>query len=216
MRSDLASDAFRWRGHIAPLVGLCPLLALAPDAARALALAVAMVLITLLTLPWWALQHRMPGTARWPTAMLCLAAAAGITQLFLDALNHGLHPLTALGVPLIAVNLRLLLSAGGLAGDDPATPGTGDTLGMLRRAVGAAAALLLLGALRELFAQGTVFASAGEYFGNDFAHWTLRWTATPHGLLLFAQPAGALFALACLLAALQAWRLRQPQSADNA
>lgn len=215
MPSDLASDAFRWRGHIAPLVGLCPLLALAPDAARALALATAIVLTTLLTLPWWALQHRVPAAARWPTAVLSLAAAAGVTQLLLDTLNHGLHPLTALAVPLIAANL-ILLSAAERAGDDVATSGASDTWSILRRAVGAAATLLLLGVLRELLAQGSVFATAGEYFGSGFANWALRWSTTHHGLLLFAQPAGALFALACLLAGLQALRLRRARSDRSA
>jgi electron transport complex protein RnfE len=215
MQSDLASDTLRWRGHVAPLMGLCPVLALAPDAARALALAVAIAVTTLLTLPWWIFRQRMPAVIRWPTAALSLAAATGATQLLLDALSHGLHSLTALGVPLIAANLALLLSTE-IAGDSLGTPILRDALRILRHAVAAVAALLLLGALRELFAQGTVFATAGEYFGNDFAAWTLRWSSTQHGLLLFAQPAGALFALACLLAGLQAWRLRQVRSAHSA
>jgi Na+-translocating ferredoxin:NAD+ oxidoreductase RnfE subunit len=86
----------------------------------------------------------------------------------------------------------------------------------LHRALTAAAALLLLGVLRELFARGTLFATAREYFGSDLPLPALRWSEPQHGLLLFAQPAGALFALAGLMAALQAWRSRTPSTSDHA
>ncbi len=194
------------RVHVAALVGLCPLMALAPDAARALALTSALASMTLLTLPWWALQHRTPSAARWPTTLFVLASAAGATQLLLDSYSHGLHALMALGVPLLAANLALWSPP--TMNSDRDTNTVGGAVATLRRAVVAGVALLLLGVLREMFAAGTLFATAAEYFGSEFPVPPLRWSATQHGLLLFAQPAGALFALACLMAAWQAWRVR--------
>ena len=199
------------RGHLAALVGLCPLLALAPDAARALTLALAIVLMSLASLPWWAVQRRAPSASRWPATLLVLASAAGATQLLLDAFSHGLHPLTEVGVPLVAANLALWTSTMNTGGDalDAAEGGAGP---LLLRALSAAAALLLLGVVRELCARGSVFATAEEYFGGAVFLPQLHGFPAQHGLLLFAQPAGALFALACLIAALQA---RRSHSATN-
>jgi len=198
---------------MAQLIGLCPLLALAPDAGRALALALTILVVALLSLPWWVLQRHASSAVRGPTTLLVLAGAAGATHLLLNALSHGLHPLTAIGVPLVAANLALWSSTMNSNAEPGTTHGAGPTL---HRALTAAATLLLLGVLRELFARGTLFATAREYFGSDLPLPALRWSEAQHGLLLFAQPAGALFALAGLMAALQAWRSRTPSTSDHA
>lgn len=212
----------RLHGDIAVFVGLCPLLALAPDAAHALLLAVAIVLMAMLVLTLAvSIRFVTPGAAHWPVHALALAAAAGSTQLLLDALGHGVHAVTALGVPLIAANLvlwtrgALPFSIRGESRPAQASTESAEPFGfrtdfarLARNAVTAAAIVLLLGALRELFARGTLFASASPLFGASWPLPSLRLAAADHGLLLFTQPAGALFALACLLAALQAWRHR--------
>lgn len=182
------------------MIGLCPLLALAPDAATSLALSVSLLLMTAMMLPLLtALRDDKPSAAGMGGMIAGLACAAGATQLLMQAWDHGLRELMALGMPLVAVNLALWLR------DDGPLPVTCT----LRGAATAAAALLALGAVRELAAHGTLFASAGALFGTPFDALAMRPFAGDHGLLLFARPAGALFALALLLAGAQAWRARR-------
>src|SRR5689334_23118203 len=91
---------------VAHLVGICPLLLLATDAASSLVLAAAIVLVAAFALPLQMLQWRAQN-ARTAIGIVALAAATGVVQLMLDSLSHGLHALTSLGVPLIAANVAL-------------------------------------------------------------------------------------------------------------
>ncbi|CAG0910888.1 unnamed protein product, partial [Cyprideis torosa] len=60
--------------------------------------------------------------------------------------------------------------------------------------------LVLLGALRELIGQGTLFDGAATMFGSLAAELPLHVFAAEHGLLIALLPPGAFFALGLLLA----------------
>ncbi|MEO8464285.1 MAG: electron transport complex subunit RsxE [Gammaproteobacteria bacterium] len=200
-----------WRNNLTfvQLLGLSPLLAVTTSAVNGLALGLATAAVVLLTNIVISLVQRAVAPA-WRIPLFILVAAALVTgvDLVSNALFDDLHEALGLYIALIAANCALVAQADTVATRRPVVEAT---LSGLATGLGALGVLVLLGGLREITGQGTLFAGMATLFGPGAA--ALRLNFHFSGMLIALLPPGAFFGVAALLA-LRA-RLTQP-CADSA
>lgn len=181
------------------LLGLCPLLAVSGSAVNALGLGLATVLCLSLTgaaVAGW--RRLLSREIRIPALILLIACVVTAVELLMHAFLPALHAVLGIFVPLIVTNCALMARAEafarrhdvGRAALDGAAMGCGFLL-----------VLLLLGGLRELLGQGSLFADAGRLL-----HLPLLELRLPdyRGPLLLLLPPGAFLLLGLLVAGKQA------------
>jgi Na+-translocating ferredoxin:NAD+ oxidoreductase subunit E len=187
-----------WRNNmaLAQLLGLCPLLAVTTTVVNGLALGLASAAVVLVSSTTMSLLRSVLSPAvRVPLTLLILAALVTTIDLFSEALFYELHETLGLFVPLIVVNSGVLAHAESVARHR----GVGFTIvSALATGFGFLFALLSLGALREVFGRGSLFAQI-EMLGGESASW-ITIDLPFDGMLVAALPPGAFFGIATLLA----------------
>lgn len=197
---DLAVDGL-WTNNpgFVQLLGLCPLLAVSNTVINALGLGLATVLVlTLSNLIVSAIRDRVRDEVRIPIFVLVIAALVTATELLMNAYLHQLYLVLGIFIPLITTNCVILGRAEAFAARNPVRRATFDGFVM---GLGFALALVALGALREVLAQGTLLADAHLMFGEAARDWTVTVIPGYRGLLLAALPPGAFIGLGLLIAA---------------
>jgi electron transport complex protein RnfE len=209
-----------WRNNVAlgQLLGLCPLLAVTTSLVHGLALGLATAAVivvsstTMSLLRGWLLP-----IVRVPLCLLLLAGIVTCIDLLWEALLYDLHEVLGLFVPLIVVNSGLLAHAADVA-NRRSVPFT--FVSALATGVGFLFALMALGALREIFGHGTLFAGV-EMLGGASSAW-ITLDLPFDGMLVAILPPGAFFGMAVLLAlrnrlaAARAPAAAQPAPVDQA
>jgi electron transport complex protein RnfE len=136
----------------------------------------------------------VPGL-RIPLLLLLLAALVTSIDLLVNAALDGLHEALGIFLPLIVVNCALLVHVETVAIRRP----FGFTLvSSFATGFGLLAALVALGALRELVGEGTLFADAELLIGTSGER--LELVLPFGGMLVAVLPPGAFFGMALLLA----------------
>lgn len=193
---------------VVQLLGLCPLLAVSHSAVNALGLGLAtLVALTLTNAAVAAIRHVTRRDVRIPAFVMIIAAVVTAVELAIRAWLPELHAVLGLFLPLIVTNCALMGRAEAYASRNSplraALDGFAIGLGFLW-------VLLLIGAVRELIGEGSLFAGAGRLLGLP----GLELAATGYpGFLLAVLPVGAFLVLACLIALRQGWRLRRAAAA---
>jgi electron transport complex protein RnfE len=200
-------DGF-WTNNTAlvQLLGLCPLLAITTTAVNGLALGIASTaVVTTTNVIVSSLRSQLVSSVRIPVFVLVIAALVTSIDLLTNAFFFGLHQRLGLFIPLIITNCAILAQAETIASRHGPVP---STLSGLATGAGFAAVLTVLGALRELLGQGSLFAGlpllAGEWSG------VLAVKLPFDGMLAFVLPPGAFFGLALLIALRNYWHQRHP------
>ena len=185
------------------LLGLCPLLAVSNNAVNALGLGLATVLALTCTNAAVASVRRLTRRdVRIPAFVMIIAAVVTSIELAMRAWLPELHAVLGLFIPLIVTNCALMGRAEAFASRN--NPGRA-ALDGLAIGLGFLWVLLLIGALRELIGEGSLFAGAGTLLGLP----GLELAADGYpGFVLAILPVGAFVVLAGLVAIRQAWRLR--------
>lgn len=193
-----AASSGLWRDNIAlvQLLGLCPLLAVTTSLVNGLALGLATTLVLLVTNTVVSAMRRvLVPIVRIPLFVLIIAALVTCIDLWMHALFDDLHQVLGLFIPLIVTNCALLAQAETVASRRPIfyslVTGAASGLGFL-------GVLAALGALRELFGQGTLLAGLPMLLGDASAGW--RVDLPFGGMLVAVLPPGAFFGMALLLA----------------
>ena len=148
----------------AQLLGLCPLLAVSNSVANALGLSVATLFVIVgsnTTIS--AIRQFIPDIARLPCFVLVIATFTTVTTLLLEAYAFGLYEKIALFVQIIVTNCMILGRVEQFASRQSVPRAIVDAIGT---AVGFALVLILLGALREVLGQGTLFADVNLLLGT--------------------------------------------------
>lgn len=178
------------------MLGLCPLLAVTTTLVNGLALGLATTAVLVVTNSVISMMRgSLVPTVRIPLFVLIIATLVTCIDLLMSAYFDDLHQTLGLFIPLIITNCAILAQAETVASRRPvheaAMAGFAAGLGFL-------AVLVVLGALRELFGRGTLFAGAGMLGGPEAAGLEIQ---LPFGGMLVAVlPPGAFFGLAALLA----------------
>ena len=168
------------------VIGMCPTLAVTTSGTNGLGMGLATTAVLLCANVVISLMRKIvPDKIRIPAFVVVIATFTTIVGMLLKAYLPALDKSLGLFIPLIVVNCLILARAEAFASKNNAAASAVDGLGM---GLGFALALTVLGAVRELLGNGTLFGMG--LFGASF-----------QPALLFILPPGAFLTLGFLLAA---------------
>lgn len=189
-----------WKNNpaVVQLLGLCPLLAVSSTATNALGLGLATMLVLTCTNTVISLfRKQIPHEIRIPIYVMIIATTVTVVQLLMNAYTYTLYQSLGIFIPLIVTNCIVIGRAEAFASKNTLLHATWDGFSM---GFGMAASLTVLGALREIFGQGTLFEGIENLFGEHAKFLTLHIYQTDSSFLLFILPPGAFIGLGLLLA----------------
>jgi len=189
-----------WKNNpaLVQLLGLCPLLAVSNTAINGLGLGLATILTLVASNGLVSLlRHQIPEQARLPVFVLIIASIVTIIELAMNAWFHELYLILGIFIPLIVTNCAITGRAEAFASRNPVGPSLVDGFMM---GIGFSAVLVLLGALREIIGQGTLFSEAHLMFGESARGFTLTIFENYRGLLMALLPPGAFIGLGLIVA----------------
>ncbi len=196
------------------LLGLCPLLAISNNIVNALSLGVATMLVMAASSGAVSgVRHFVPNEIRIPVFVLIIAALVTVIDLAMNAFVHPLYLVLGIFIPLITTNCIVLARADAFAAKNHPLHSVVDALAM---GLGLTLVLVVLGAIRELAGQGTLFAGIELVFGDAAKGLVLHVLPDYRGFLLAILPPGAFIALGLLIAANNWYKTRADQRAHVA
>lgn len=189
-----------WKNNpaLVQLLGLCPLLAVTNTVINGLGLGLATVLTLVASNGIISLlRHQIPDEARLPVFVLIIASIVTAIELSMNAWFHELYLILGIFIPLIVTNCSIIARAEAFAARNPVTPSLLDGLMM---GIGFTAVLVLLGGMRELLGQGTLFSQAHLMFGEAARGLTFTVIEDYRGFLIAILPPGAFIGLGLIVA----------------
>ncbi len=222
--SELAADGL-WHNNagLVQLLGLCPLLGVSSSTVNALGLGIATILVLVCSnVSVSLIRSAVTDAIRLPAFVMIIAAVTTCIELLMQAYTYELFLILGIFIPLIVTNCIILGRADAFAAKNPVLPSAVDGFMM---GAGFALVLLVLGMLRELVGQGTLFANMHLLLGPIAANWT--WVVFPDykEVLFVILPPGAFLFMGLLIAlknvidnqikARQTQRLEAPAAAGS-
>lgn len=180
------------------LLGLCPLLAVTSTATNALGLGLATTLVLVLTnSAVSALRRWVPTEIRIPIYVMIIASVVSTVQMLINAYAYGLYQSLGIFIPLIVTNCIVIGRAEAFAAKNsvPLAALDGLAIGM-----GATSAMFVLGSLREIIGNGTLFDGADALLGSWAKVLRIEVFHTDTPFLLAMLPPGAFIGLGLMLA----------------
>ncbi len=185
-------------GVLAQMLGMCPTMAMTTSATNGLGMGLATAFVMASSnLLIAAFRGYITREVRIPVYILIIAAMVTVVDLSLNAWMHELYKVLGLFIPLIVSNCLPLGRAEVFASKEPVIASFLDGLFM---GIGFTAALTVIGAMREIFGSGTLFADAHLLLGPAFQFMELRVFPADCGVLVAVLPPGGFLALGLLLA----------------
>lgn len=167
------------------VIGMCPTLAVTTSASNGLGMGLAATFVLTLSNVFISLLRKVtPANIRIPVFVIVIAAFTTIVGLLLKAFVPALDKSLGLFIPLIVVNCLILARAEAFASKNSPAASMFDGIGM---GLGFTIALTILGVIREIFGNGTLFGMS--LFGAGF-----------QPALIMILPPGAFLLLGTLLA----------------
>lgn len=180
------------------LLGLCPLLAVTGSVVNALGLGLATLLVlTGSNLAVSLIRNKVSDVIRLPAFVMIIATFTTCTELLMKAYTYELFLILGIFIPLIVTNCTILGRAEAFASKNSPLPSVMDGLMM---GAGFGAVLLVLGALREVIGNGTLFAGMDLLLGPMAANWEIQVLPWDSGLLIAVLPPGAFLITGLLIA----------------
>ncbi|MGF1870161.1 electron transport complex subunit E [Photobacterium indicum] len=180
------------------LLGLCPLLAVSATVTNALGLGLATTavlvgsnLIVSLVRQW------IPSEVRIPVFVMIIAALVTCVQLLMNAYTYGLYQSLGIFIPLIVTNCIIIGRAEAFASKNDPIPAVLDGLWM---GLGMTAVLVVLGAMREILGNGTLFDGADRLLGDWASSLRIEVFSFDSSFLLAMLPPGAFLGVGFMIA----------------
>ncbi|MFP8966327.1 electron transport complex subunit E [Pokkaliibacter sp. CJK22405] len=189
-----------WKNNpaLVQLLGLCPLLAVSASVVNALGLGLAtMAVLTSSNLAVSLIRNQVTDAIRLPTFVMIIASLTTCVELLMQGFTYELYEVLGIFIPLIVTNCVILGRADAFASKNPVLPSVWDGFTM---SLGFTVVLVLLGAIREIIGQGTLFNQMDLLFGPIAAHWKIVVFHEYPGFLFAVLPPGAFVALGLLIA----------------
>ena len=181
------------------MLALCPALAITGTATNGLGMGLATTAVLIVSnVAISALRKVIAPEIRIPAFILIIAAIVTVVDLALNAFLHDLHKVLGLFIALIVTNCAILGRAEAFASRRGVLASAVDGLTM---GVGFTLALIVIGALREIFGSGTLFAQASVLLGAQFSFMELTLFPDYPGFLILILPPGGFIVLGFLFAA---------------
>ena len=197
----LIIDNGLWKNNqaLVALLGLCPLLAVSNNTVNGLSLGLATLVVLLVSNGLVSeIRNHVSDEIRIPVFIAIIATAVTIIDLLMNAYFHTLHGILGIFIPLIVTNCAILGRAEAYASKNPLDRALVDAFFM---GLGFMLVLIVLGALREMIGNGTLFDQAHILFGEAARSWTIHFSDNYQGVLLAILPPGAFIGLGLLIAA---------------
>jgi len=190
-----------WKNNSAlvQLLGLCPLLAVTSTATNALGLGLATTLVLTCTNSAISLSRRwVPSEIRIPIYVMIIAAVVSCVQMLINAYAYGLYQSLGIFIPLIVTNCIGVgrAEAGASKSSIPLSALDGMAIGL-----GATSVMVVLGSIREIIGNGTIFNGADLLLGPWAKAMRIEVVHFDSPMLLAMLPPGAFIGLGMLLAA---------------
>ncbi|RUO79560.1 electron transport complex subunit E [Pseudidiomarina taiwanensis] len=181
------------------LLGLCPLLAVTSTVTNALGLGLATLLVLVGSNVTVSLvRDYVPKEIRIPIFVMVIATFVTMIQLLLKAYLFSLDQALGIFIPLIVTNCAIIGRAEAYASKNPWRQSAFDGVMM---GLGFTLVLVLLGAIREVLGNGTLFSGAELLLGDWAQSLSLTLFAVEHPLLVAILPPGAFIVMGFIIAA---------------
>ncbi|WP_304635500.1 electron transport complex subunit E [Pseudoalteromonas sp.] len=181
------------------LLGLCPLLAVTSTITNALGLGLATLLVLVgSNITVSIVRNWVPKDIRIPVFVMIIAGFVTIVQLLMNAYTFGLYQSLGIFIPLIVTNCAIIGRAEAFASKNTVPLSAFDGLMM---GLGFMLVLVVLGAIRELIGQGTLFDGADLLLGPWAEVLRIEVFSFDNQFLLAILPPGAFLGLGLLIAA---------------
>ena len=197
--AKIARDGL-WKNNpaLVQLLGLCPLLGVSSSVVNALGLGIAtMLVVTGSNVAVSLIRHQVTDAIRLPVFVMIIAAFTTCIELLMQAYTYELYRILGIFIPLIVTNCVILGRADAFASKNPVLPAAFDGLMM---GTGFAAVLVILGSLREIVGQGTLFANMDLLFGSVAESWSITLFPNYKQFLFAILPPGAFVFMGFLIA----------------
>jgi electron transport complex protein RnfE len=197
-RSLFHNGLIKQNAGLVQLLGLCPLLAISNNVVNALSLGLATTLVMAASSGAVSgVRNFVPHEIRIPVFVLIIAALVTVIDLAMNAFVHPLYLVLGIFIPLITTNCIVLARADAFASKNHPLHSVVDAVAM---GIGLTVVLVVLGGMRELAGQGTLFSGIDLVFGADARQFVLHVLPGYQGFLLAILPPGAFIALGLLIA----------------
>ncbi|RMH63768.1 MAG: electron transport complex subunit E [Calditrichaeota bacterium] len=170
----LATDEFikgLWRENpvLVQVLGMCPTLAVTNSATNAIAMGLATLFVLVMSnVLVSSLRKVIPKQVRIATYILIIATFVTVADYVIQAISLEVHKALGAFIALIVVNCIILGRAEAFASKNTVWKSLMDGLGM---GIGFTFALLLLGTVREILGNGTLFGF--PFFPDSFQEWVI-------------------------------------------
>ncbi|MFD2229106.1 electron transport complex subunit E [Alkalimarinus sediminis] len=189
-----------WKNNpaLVQLLGLCPLLAVTGTTVNAIGLGLATTLVLLgSNISVSLIRNFVPETVRLPAFVMIIASLVTCAELLMQAYTYELYEILGIFIPLIVTNCAILGRADAFASKNSILPSALDGFMM---GLGFTIVLIVLGALRELIGQGTLFSGMDLLFGESAKGWQINVFSDYPDFLFAILPPGAFVAMGILIA----------------
>jgi electron transport complex protein RnfE len=189
-----------WKNNpgIVQLLGLCPLLAVTSTLTNAIGLGLATLFVLICSnATVSAIRHWVPKEIRIPIFVLIIASFVTCVQLLMNAYTFGLYQSLGIFLPLIVTNCAIIGRAEAYASKNPIKQASFDGLMM---GLGFLLILMLLGTVREILGQGTLFDGANLLLGEWASILRVEVYQLDSKFLLAILPPGAFIVMGLFIA----------------
>ena len=143
------------------------------------------------------IRNYVTDAVRLPAFVMIIAAMVTVIEMLMQAYTFELYEILGIFIPLIVTNCAVLGRADAFASKNAVLPSMVDGFMM---GLGFLVILLILGGMRELVGQGTLFTNMQLLFGPMAANWELTVIDNYGGFLLAILPPGAFLGLGLIIA----------------
>ncbi|RJX68481.1 electron transport complex subunit E [Vibrio sinensis] len=180
------------------LLGLCPLLAVSSTVTNALGLGIATMLVLVGSNVTVSLvRDFVPKDVRIPVFVMIIASLVTCVQLLMNAYAYGLYLSLGIFIPLIVTNCIIIGRAEAFASKNNPIASAQDGFWM---GMGMTSVLVVLGAMREIIGNGTLFDGADLLLGPWAAALRIEIFQFNSSFLLALLPPGAFIGVGLLIA----------------
>jgi electron transport complex protein RnfE len=197
IKEQIKDGLWKQNAGLVQLLGLCPTLAVTVNITNGVALGVATIFVMMLSnISISPIRNYVPESARVPIFILVIAGLVTIVDLSINALSKPLYDALGIFIPLIVTNCIVLARVEAFASKNSTLPSLYDGFFM---GLGLTFVLIILGAVREIVGNGTLFQNVHFLIGDKYEFLTIQLFDSSDGFLLAALPPGAFIALSALI-----------------
>lgn len=189
-----------WKNNpaLVQLLGLCPLLAVTGTVVNAIGLGLATILVLVgSNVAVSLIRNHVSDAVRLPAFVMIIASFVTVTELVMQALTYELYQILGIFIPLIVTNCAILGRADAFACKNGVLPSAVDGFTM---GLGFTIVLILLGIIREVIGQGTLFTNMDLIFGEMAINWQIVIFSDYPDFLFAILPPGAFVAMGLIIA----------------